>query len=53
MQVGDTVEYQYGVGEYGTGTISALNSESEIATVVDDMDNSTWRGSYNHITLLD
>lgn len=52
MKLGDEVEYQYGGDQYGNGKISALNNETEIAEVVDEIDGTTWRGPYDYITVI-
>lgn len=44
MKVGDRVEYQTGVGSSGIGRVIAYDPETEVVTVKDEDDGTTWRG---------
>ncbi len=44
MKVGDMVEYQVDVASWGIGRVVAYHEDTEIVTVQDEDDGSTWQG---------
>lgn len=44
MEIGTHVEYQTGIAESGFGTVIRFDEDTEIVTVIDDDDGSTWCG---------
>ena len=52
MKIGQRIEYETGLGESGTGTVTAYNAETEIVQVKDDEDDSMWRGPVDRTTIL-
>ncbi len=44
MNIGDLVEYQTGLGEYGQGTVTKINDHFERVTIKDSEDGSLWCG---------
>lgn len=44
MNIKSQVAYQTGIAEFGIGEVIAYNQDTEIVTVVDEDDGSTWRG---------
>ena len=44
MKLEERIEYQTGTAEFGIGKVTAYNAETEIVTVIDEDDGSTWRG---------
>lgn len=44
MQEGALVEYQTGIAEFGIGKVASYDPATEIVTVLDIDDGSTWRG---------
>lgn len=52
MRVGQVVEYQTGLGEWGTGSVVDFNEELDLLTVVDDEDGSTWHGPADRATVI-
>lgn len=44
MKPGDLIEYQTDVSSWGTGRVVAFDEETEMVTVRDEYDNSTWTG---------
>lgn len=44
LKIDDRVEYQTGIAEFGIGRVAAYDHETEIVTVTDEDDGSTWRG---------
>lgn len=53
MNIGTRVEYQTDIGEYALGTVIGFDEESEIVTVTDDDDGSTWSGPVDFATPTD
>lgn len=52
MRVGQVVEYQTGLGEWGTGSVVDFNEELDLLTVVDDEDGSKWHGPADRATVI-
>lgn len=50
MDVGIHVEYETGHGQYSFGYVQAFNEETEILTVRDDVDGTSWRGPAERAT---
>ena len=50
MQRGDRVEYQTGIAEFGVGKVDTYDPETEIVTVIDEDDGSTWQGPADKAT---
>eukprot|EP01034_Spumella_vulgaris_P032841 gene32841-40538_t len=50
MRIGTHVEYATGIAESGFGTVIDFDNDTEIVTVMDDDDGSTWRGPLDHAT---
>ena len=50
MEIGNRVEYQTGWGEYSIGVVSAYDEKTEILTVKNEDDGSTWSGPADYAT---
>lgn len=44
MELGTRVEYKTGIAEYGIGVVSHFDELTEIVTVTNEDDGSTWCG---------
>lgn len=52
MEVGDRVEYQTGIAEFGVGDVTAYDPQTEIVKVADVEDGSIWNGPADLTTLV-
>ncbi len=50
MEPGTHVEYETGIAEYGIGFVTHFNEQTEMVTVTDEEDGSTWRGPLDRVT---
>lgn len=50
MNIGNLVEYQTDVASWGIGRVVAYDEETEMVTVQDEDDGSTWRGPADYTT---
>jgi hypothetical protein len=53
MRIRTLVQYETGIAESGVGRVVDFDEETEIVTVQDVDDNSTWRGSVDHATIIE
>lgn len=53
MRIGTHVEYETGIAESSLGSVSDYNDETEIVTVKDDDDGSTWSGPVDRCNPLE
>jgi len=53
MELGTLVEYETGPGSSGIGFVSAYEEQTEIVTVVDEDDGSTWRGPLDKTSVVE
>ncbi len=53
MHIGQRVEYATGIAESGISTVCRVNEETDLVTVKDEDDGSTWRGPADLVTPLD
>jgi hypothetical protein len=48
MNIGDRIEYQVGIASWGIGRVVGYDENTEIVTVEDEDDGTTWRGLADH-----
>lgn len=48
MKIGGLVEYQVDFASWGIGRVVAYDDDTEIVTVKDEDDGTTWRGLADH-----
>jgi hypothetical protein len=53
MNIGDLVEYQVDLCSWGIGRVVAYDEETEVVTVRDEDDGTTWHGLADHALLVE